>query len=60
MVRVEVGGGERTVGDGERRVGDGGCQGCYDVVRDSRPLLRRERPRELCMHVMKKKTLSRL
>ncbi|EIW66715.1 hypothetical protein TREMEDRAFT_65108 [Tremella mesenterica DSM 1558] len=35
VVRVEVGGGERKVGDGERRVSDGGCQGCYDVVRDS-------------------------
>ncbi|EIW73010.1 hypothetical protein TREMEDRAFT_59172 [Tremella mesenterica DSM 1558] len=44
VVQVEVGDGERKVGDGERRVGDGGCQGCYDVVRDSRPLLRRERP----------------
>ncbi|EIW67315.1 hypothetical protein TREMEDRAFT_64564 [Tremella mesenterica DSM 1558] len=44
VVRVEVGDDERKVGDEERRVGDGGCQGCYDVVRDSRPLLRRERP----------------
>ncbi|EIW72213.1 hypothetical protein TREMEDRAFT_58373 [Tremella mesenterica DSM 1558] len=35
VVRVEVGDGERKVGDGERRIGDGGCQGCYNVVRDT-------------------------